>query len=228
MRKDKENAIKMRKSGKSYRQIHQELKIPVSTLSDWFSKLDWSKEMAQKLAKEAQKEHTARLVELDKIRGRNLDRVYEEARREAAEELKILKYNPLFIAGLMLYWGEGDKTSDHQVRFTNTDPDMVRLYVFFLTHGLRIPKRKIGVHLLLYPDLDDWLCRVYWMQATGLSKEHFMKSTVIQGKHKTRRLSFGICMVHVSSSYVKTKVREWLKLFHKELMDKAYYENMGQ
>ena len=102
MRKDKEIAFKMRKNGKSYNEIRTALKIPKATLSDWFSKIDWSNEIAKKLAAAVQKQHTVRLIELDKTRGTHLKHLYEEAREEAKNDLLELKYNPLFIAGLML------------------------------------------------------------------------------------------------------------------------------
>src|SRR3989344_6341070 len=132
MRKDKEIAFKMRTTGKSYREIREVLGVPVSTLSEWFGQIAWSKDMARKLAAKAQVQHTARVVQLGKIRGRYLARAYDEARIEAKMDLEILKYNPLFIAGLMLYWGEGDKASKSQVRHANTDPELIKLFVFFL------------------------------------------------------------------------------------------------
>lgn len=216
----------MRRDGLSYRQIRAKLKIPTSTLSGWFKDMDWSKTLKDRLAKASSESGTVRLNELNKIRGERLRRAYQAAAEEAREEFEILKYNPAFIAGIMLYWGEGDKLSGQNVKLTNTDPEMIKLFVFFLTQVLGVPKSRVRGHILLYPDLDDWLSRAYWVKASGLSREHFTKSTVIQGKHKTRRLSFGICMITVSSAYLKVKILEWLKLMPLELMNKGYYENM--
>lgn len=226
MRKDKEVAFHLRLNGKSYNEIHAALKIPVSTLSDWFSRIGWSKDIAKKLATAVQVEHTARIVELDRIRGEHLKRVYEEAREGAKEDLKILKYNPLFIAGLMLYWGEGDKLTPHSVKLSNTDPGLIRLYVFFLKNVCRIPEQKIKAQLLIYPDLNDKECKEYWARESGLDPGQFTKSSTIQGKHKTRRIKYGVCMIVVSSKYFKVKILEWLKSLPEELMNREYYENM--
>lgn len=226
MRKDKEVAFHLRLNGKSYNEIHNALKIPVSTLSDWFSKIEWSRNMAKKLATAVQKEHTARIVELDKIRGIHLKRVYEEARKEAKEDLIELKYNPLFIAGLMLYWGEGDKLTGHSTKLSNTDPGLIRLYVSFLKKACRIPEEKIKAHLLIYPDLKDKECRSYWARESGIAPIQFTKSSTIQGKHKTRRVKYGVCMITVSSTYFKVKILEWLKFFPEELMNEAYYASI--
>lgn len=226
MRKDKENATKMRRAGKSYREIHSALKVPLSTLSDWFSKIGWSQNMAKKLASKVQVQHTARIVELDKIRGQHLARAYEEARNEARKDLDILKYNPLFIAGLMLYWGEGDKATKSQVRLANTDPELIKFFVYFLKNVCNIPEEKIGISILTYPDIDDVANRQYWSEVSGIDQSKFIKSILIQGRHKTRRLGHGVCSVYISSTYFKVKMLEWMKLLPEELMNLRYYEKI--
>lgn len=228
MRKDKEIATRMRRAGKSYQEIRRELKVPLSTLSDWFSKIDWSRDIAKKLAAQVQIQHTARIVKLDKIRGQHLARAYEEARNEAWKDLEILKYNPLFIAGLMLYWGEGDKATKSQVRLANTDPELIKLFVYFLKNVCNIPVGKIGVSILTYPDIDDKMNRQYWSEVSGIAPEKFIKSILIQGRHKTKRLGHGVCSVYVSSTYFKVKILEWMRLLPKELMNLRYYENIGR
>lgn len=227
MRKDKEVAFNLRRSGKSYTEIHKALKIPMATLSDWFSKVDWSKQLKQKLASEVQTQHTIRLVELNKIRGQHLKKAYEEAREEAKIEFQELKYNPLFIAGLMLYWGEGDKLTKYSTKIANTDPELIRLYVFFLRNTCRIPEEKIKAHLLIYPDLDAEKCKRYWAHKSGVSHNRFFKTTTIEGKHKLRRIQYGVCMIGISSTYFKVKMLEWLKLLPRELMNETYYAKIG-
>lgn len=228
MRKDKEIAFNLRRSGKSYQEIRRALKIPLATLSDWFSVVDWSKQVKEKLAAKAQKQHTVRLIELNKIRGLHLKNIYAEARQEARKDLEELKYNPLFIAGLMLYWGEGDKLTKYSTKLSNTDPGLVRLYVFFLRKACRIPDDKIKGHILIYPDLNEEECRRYWARESTIPHNQFFKSTTIQGKHKTRRIKYGVCMVDISSTYFKVKMLEWLKLLPMELMNEAYYANIEQ
>lgn len=220
IRVDKDVAVQMRRSGLSYRELHAKLKIPKSTLSDWFSNKDWSNEIKARLDQAARLEHGIRIRELDRIRGINLEKVYAEARSEAREEFGALKYDPLFIAGIMLYWGEGDKRSRNQVRITNTDPELIRLYVCFLLRACRIPVERISAHVLIYPDHEAAVCREYWAKTSNIPIAKFTKCTTIKGRHKTHRLPYGICMVVVSSTYLKEKVNEWLNILPMELMQK--------
>jgi hypothetical protein len=228
MRKDKETATEMRKTGKSYRQIKAALKIPVSTLSEWFSNEEWSKQIAQKLQQESAAAGKIRLQELDKIRGAHLIRAYEEAGKEAREDLERLKYNPLFIAGIMLYWGEGDKATPRSVRFTNSDPKMVTFYVHFLKNACGIPVEKIKANVLIYPDHEEMVTRAFWIQKTGLPRENFNQSVRIIGREKVRRLRWGVCNITISSSYFKVKMLEWINQLPDQLMNPSYYENIGQ
>lgn len=226
MRKDKEIATQMRKAGKSYKEIQAEMNIPLSTLSSWFSN-EWSTAIRSRLTARAQAESTVRLQDLNRIRGQQLKRVYEEAKEEARQELEALKYNPLFIAGIMLYWGEGTKAARNQVRLANSDPEMIKLFIAFLRDVCRFPSEKIKIALLSYPDIDDASVRRFWSFATGIPVSQFHKTVKINGRHKTRRLAYGVCTVVITSAYLKEKMTEWLRLLPPELMKPEYYENIA-
>jgi hypothetical protein len=226
MRQDKKQAFDMRRKGKSYKDIYVSLKIPKSTLSGWFADVDWSSNVKRGLAEKSNINSRVRMLELNRVRGKNLERAYKTALTEAREEFEHLKYNPLFISGLMLYWGEGDKVTKYATRFINTDPDMVRLYVFFLQKACKVPTKKIRASLLIYPDLDNDKCLKFWSKISGIALEQFIKSSVIQGRHQTKRVGHGMCTVYVSSTYFKVKMNEWISLMAKELMSRKYYESI--
>ena len=82
---------------------------------------------------------------------------------------------------------------------------------------------KIYAGILVYPDLDEKLCRKFWIEKTGLRESNFIKSTVIQGRHKTRRVRYGICNAGLSSAYFKQKMLIWIDLLSKQLISKGYY-----
>ncbi len=157
------------------------------------------------------------LVELDAVRGRKLKKLYETARAEALAELAAWKGNPLFIAGLMLYFGEGDKTTRHQVRLTNKDPILIKLYVTFLERVCGVEKEKVRAQLSVYPDIDAASNERFWSFATGIPLSQFTKSAVLKAR-KGSGGGQGVCTVIVSSSYLKLKILEWLALLPKELM----------
>ncbi len=222
MRKDKEKATQLRKLGKSYLEIEKELGIPKTTLSDWFRNQGWSKELSLKLYELAKSGHTVRLQELNKIRGENLDKLYKQAEKEAIEEFEILKYHPLFIAGLMVYWGEGNKSSKGRCWIANTDPLMIKVFMQFLDKVCGFKSPRIKAWILLYPDLDEKICKEYWIKHTYLKHEDFHKGMVIRGKHKTNKLTYGVCSVGISSAYLKRKISIWIEMLARDITREDY------
>jgi len=224
MRDDKEKAIELRKTGKSYNEIRDIMRISKSNLSAWLAPHDWSQNITQTLVKEASNKGGIHLQELNAIRGKHLERVYHEAAEEAIQEYQRLKYHPLFIAGIMLYWGEGDKISKYFVRITNTDPAIIKIFANFLFEICGIKKEKVACSLVLYPDLVEDDCKKYWVSHSGLEGIKFHKSQVIIGKHKTNRLRYGVCTLVISSSYFKKKITIWTRLLSQELLSPGYYK----
>ncbi|HZZ99352.1 MAG TPA: hypothetical protein VFK07_01420, partial [Candidatus Paceibacterota bacterium] len=138
-------------------------------------------------------------------------------RKEAAEEFVSLKNDPLFLAGVMLYWGEGDKTTRAMVKLANSDPRMISVFYEFLRKSLKVPENKISAYLLLYPDLNDSMQKRFWQKATGIPPERFWKSVFIKSKHPSRRLSYGVCNVNLCSRALKERLLVWIDLYQKEL-----------
>lgn len=223
MRSDRSLVVGLRKIGKSYNEIRRLVNIPKSTLSDWLRGYYWSKTLSKNLDKKHRQANIVRIRYLNRVRGKHLKRLYRVGRKEALEEFESLKYHPLFIAGVIAYWGEGDKVSRFGARIANTDPAMIRLFVNFLRHVCQIEFRRIRASILLYPDLDSILCKKYWVTNSGLRNSSFGKSTVIHGRHKTRRVRYGICNVGISSAYFKQKLLIWVDLLSKALISKKYY-----
>lgn len=218
MRKDKAGAIQMRVSGKSYSEISASMHIPKSTLSDWLKNEHWSTETKLRLTRNSNVKSGARIAELDRIRGKRLGELYERARAEAQEEFEVFKNHPLFIAGLSLYWGEGDKSTRGTVRIATVDPGMLRVYLRFLTQMCGVEERRIKAWNLIYPDLEESAVKLHWAQELQIPYERFTKSTTVKGRHPTRKTAYGVCTLYTSSTYLKTKILTWLRLFEKELM----------
>lgn len=218
MRLDKEKAIELRTAGKSYREISDVLGVSKATLSKWFSKEPWSKGVRQKLLQQGQQESKTRIKELNRVRGERLQKSYETAKKDALKELERLQYDPLFVAGLTLYWASGDLTSRGLVRFSTMDMDKAKLHLTFLERVCGVPKGKIRASLLVYPGQDEQSNRRFWAFALGTGVP-FTKSSVVPGRHDARKLRYGICMLTVSSAYLKVKVQEWLKILPKQLIE---------
>jgi len=221
MRGDKEKAIYMRKEGKSYTAISASLGVSKGTLSAWFGQLDWSNEIKKIITIEANKKSRERILHLNKMRKEKLNEVYQEAKEEAKREFETLRNEPLFVAGIMLYAGEGDKSGKNGlVRLSNIDPGLVYIFKKFIITYCFIPIDKIHFWVLLYPDHNIAKCEKYWEFETGISRERFYKSQIIQGRHKTNRLPYGVGNIIISKKCLKVKILEWVRLATENLSEK--------
>ena len=220
MRKDKEQATVLRKSGMTYSEIKAHMGVPKSTLSDWFRNEKWSNDIAIEAIRKSTNAGAMRLVVLNTVRGNRLKKVYEEAVQDAVADYHELKFHPLFISGVMIYWGEGNRVSKHRVSIANTDPGMIKIFRIFLERICGM--KNIKAWMLLYPDLDEKVCKEFWTTKCGLKAEQFTKTMVIQGRSKTKRLSYGVCNIGLSSAYLKSKILKWIELLSKEIGEETY------
>ena len=218
MRTDKELAFSLRKQGKSYNEICSELHVAKSTLSVWFKGVDFSEHMKRYLTQNAQAQSTVRIRNLNTARGQMLAAQYAQAAIEAENELKKRIFDPLFTSAIIAYWGEGDKVTQNQVRLTNTDPHMIALFKNFLISMCNIRQDKIRLALFIYKDLDEQLCKEYWIKQTGLHT--FQKTMVLPSRHKTKKLSYGICTIVTSNTYLKKKMLVWIDQLPKIVLNR--------
>lgn len=217
MRQDKEITFKLRKEGKSYREIQNELCISRSTLCEWFKNEEWSKHIKNKNNMINVKLSKDRLRLLQEGRKKMLENKYNEVGNEAEKEFLIFKKEPLFTAGLMIYAGEGDKRNQNNSRISNSEFYLHKIFISFALKYLKIKRENIKISLILYPDLSIEDCLNKWSIELCIPKSNFYKTQIIQGKEKTKKLQYGVGISIISSKVIiKKKILKWLELCEKE------------
>lgn len=217
MRHDKTKIFDLRRSGSSYREIQKLYDISRSTLCEWFRNEEWSKHVKYANIKNQLIFSTELLAKLNKGRKDSLDKKYKEVEIKAKEEFELYKEKPLFMAGLMLYAGEGDKMTRGVIRLANTDFAIHKVFINFVIRFMGVTMENIKCSILLYPDLDIETCKVKWSQELGISLINFHKPQVIQGRHMTKRLHFGVGSTILISSFLKKKLILWVDLAKEDL-----------
>ena len=217
MRPDKQQAIQLRKQGKSYKEIAETVGVPKSTLSNWFSGSPWSEKIKKHLSELARIGAKERMTVISHRKRDELRESYRKQSLVAREQFKKFIKERLFIAGLMIYWGEGDnKLENGVIRVANSDPLMVRLFYKFLKTYLPEVVQKAKMYLVLYPDLDDMSCRRHWSEKVGLPLDKFIKSSFIKGQHPTKRLAYGIGTITIRNRLYKEQMMTWVGLAKQE------------
>ena len=162
MRKDKNIAFELRKEGLSYREIQMQLGVSKSTLCDWFKNEEWSKHVKHKNNSSNIILIKDRMLKLNEARSKKLSALYDRAEKEAVAEFELYKGEPLFMAGLMLYAGEGDKVTRFNIRMSNCEFYLHKFFISFSEKYLDFKRENIKCGLILYPDNDVEDCLSRW------------------------------------------------------------------
>lgn len=111
--------------------------------------------------------------------------------------------------GLGLYWGEGTKANKHSIRLGNTDPELIKTFVKFLTELYGVPKDGLKFGLQLFTDVNPESALSFWTTELGVKRSQFYKITVtISGSIGTyrRKSKYGVVTVY----YHNKKLRDIL------------------
>ena len=100
-------------------------------------------------------------------------------------------------AGLMLYWGEGVKTTDHTVDITNSDSLMIKLFLKMLREIYGIKEEKLRVLLYCYANQNVEELINYWVKITGISQAQFTKPYIRQDFLEKKKSKMPYGLIHV-------------------------------
>lgn len=216
MRNDQHLAIKLRKKKKSYNEISKLLGIPKSTLHYWFRGKTWSEKIKKDLIRKAQKSTQNNLIAYRKIRAQEAARIREQYKKKASKEIKRLSKKNLKLIGSSLYWAEGANKNRNSLRFSNSDPFMIKIMMKFFREICNVPNEKIKARIHLYPGMSQKGATSYWRKITVLHRENFLKtqtqvSRASKGKRQKNTLPHGTLHLSVNSTELTCKVKGWIR-----------------
>ena len=167
--KQMEEAKKLRSNGASVKAIARQVGVSRSSVSRWVRDI---------LLTEEQR---ARLRPCGVAGGESNRKKFAEKRLAYRQEgsIKAKENNLLHVMGCMLYWSEGDHTNNpNAMRFSNSDPAMVRLFVSFLKSQMCVFDDEISVYINCYTDKHDVeSIESYWLKELELPSSCLRKTT---------------------------------------------------
>lgn len=208
--KERRNAILLRKKGKSFSEIRKIVKVSKSSLSIWLKQYKLTKKQIVRIDKIKYRAIEKFRLTMQKKREDRLKRFYCEQRKILLPFSK----KELLIAGLLLYWGEGNKASAHSISINNTDPGVLKFALFWLIKSLSIPKNKIKVYLHLYKDMNIQEETNFWSKVLDINKEFFSKPYIKETLRKNidqKGFGHGTCTIVVHNTRIKEKIQMAIK-----------------
>lgn len=206
----KHKAIKMREQGFSLKEIMRQLNIAKSTTSLWISKVPLPKAIADLLEK---KEMTGRQKGLAVIAAkRKLAQIGYEKEAEAlireswsTQDKKLAR---LLCASL--FWCEGSKRIT-DVRFTNSDPGLVRFFLQTFRKGFEIDESKWRALIHLHDYHPVYKQSLLWSKITGIPLYQFTKPYIKAHTGVRKRLDYPGC---ISIRYGDAKIAKRLSAMY--------------
>ncbi len=215
-----EKAIELRRKGLSYSEILKEIPVAKSTLSLWLRSVGLSKKQHQVLT--AKK--LAGILRGGAARKNQRLKLTEIIHEEAEEQTKDFNLRDLWYIGIALYWAEGAKEKiyrvSQRVTFSNSDADMIAVFLDWLDKCMHIPKERISCDLYIHKNNEHRLNDIieFWSQKTGFPIEHFshiyFKKNVPKRKYRknTGLLYNGLLRVNISGSTdFNRRITGWIK-----------------
>jgi DNA-binding transcriptional MerR regulator len=213
-----EQALQFRKRGFTLEEIARICEVSKSTVSKWLKNNAISKGVTKQNKRRAGQENAKRLQLMSKTRTKERQYHYKEVEQSAEVEFKHYKTNPLFIAGLTTYTAIGDVTDERIIRLTTARMMAHKTFISFAVEYLGVPKNKIKLWLLLYPDHNEETCMKKWHKATTLPYSQFHKNQIIKGNPKRKTLHHGVGNTVIGSVAAKKKLTRWIELLTKDIL----------
>jgi hypothetical protein len=92
----------------------------------------------------------------------------------------------------MLFWGEGSKTT-RTVIFTNSDPEMIRVFMKLMRWSFKLNESKFRIRLHLHEYHDEVKQKKFWSKASGLPLSKFTKIYLKRNTGKSKKEGYPGC-----------------------------------
>jgi transposase-like protein len=201
---ERERARSMRRDeGRSIKEIAALLDVSPSSVSRWVADIT----LAPGFIEALRDRNPAVNGRLNGLRGQCATRRAARLEAQACGREQAREPTRLHLAGCMLYWAEGSKDRN-AAKLTNSDPDLLALFVRFLRRCYGVPPERIlltvNCHLnngLSLQEIEDW-----WLKRLGLPRASLRAATVNHPSHASRWrrnvLVYGTARVAVNSTAI--------------------------
>lgn len=190
-RLDHREAIRLRMLGRSYNEIAKGLDVGKSLLSYWLKDLELPSE-ARKVI-EARNSHLKEVFSgYNRQKHERVQKENQEIKERSQKKVSIINNSKLLLLGAALYWAEGYKRhggkypSPH-VSFSNSDPDMIKVFLYFVKKVLKVSNEKIKPWIQTHPNIDKEAAVQFWSEVTNLPKDRFSVTIQLSRSSKGKR-----------------------------------------
>lgn len=209
----------MRADGLTIDNIAKLLSVAKSTISNWVRDIVPNEDNLLN-------NKNAALLKREILRAEKYRNLRIDAQRKGAS--RVLKENPRYLAGCMLYWGEGSKQVN-SLKITNSSLSLMKVFKNFLIEFFDVEHSNILLTINCYDDfhsVED--IENYWLNGLSLTKDSLRKGNTNQNPISSKnlkkgKLEWGVAAMLVHNTYIVQEIlgaiqafgsfeeKEWLK-----------------
>ncbi|MDP2641156.1 MAG: hypothetical protein Q8P39_01250 [Candidatus Yanofskybacteria bacterium] len=123
----------------------------------------------------------------------------------------------LFVAGLMLYWGEGTKQgrkNNWTVEFSNSNPLMVQVFLKFLRQLFVVDEKRLRAYIFCYADQNLPELKDFWSAQTRIPLSQFPKPYIHEKTtRKTRETKYGTMHLRYSDKRLLILIEQLIEKY---------------
>lgn len=208
---DRITARRLRGEGASFSEIMEKIpKLSKGTLNGWLKDIELTVDQKERLLLKIKTGGNKARFKGSQTNRRKRIETTEKIIYLAKSEAKKKISEPLFLAGIMLYWAEGDKTQE-RVGFTNADPVMIEFMMNWFRNFCYVPESKFRIALSIMTLHDKNESEKFWSQIAGLPLINFnktrVKPTLLKGKRNPSYM--GTCRIIISDKNLFRRITGW-------------------
>lgn len=205
-------AISLRKKGLSMGEIAHKLSVSKGSVSKWVDKVVLTDAQKKTLSLNGRSKASIEKRRLSRLKNETAKR--QETIDLARSQVRNITERELWLAGAMLYWAEGGKTNRGIVRFSNSEPEMIKIMMAFFRRVCGVPEGKFRGAIHIHPHLDHIKAEKYWSEISGIPQKQFYKTyrkMNVASKHKRDNLPLGTMDIYVCSTELFLRIYGWVQ-----------------
>lgn len=208
-------AKKLRNKGYSLKEISEKLNIAKSTVSTWLRDFKLPPQALKRLEK---RRYLGR-VKASETKRKKREEFEEYLMRKNSELINstLLTKNHLKLFCALLFWCEGGKDTRGGIRFINSDPGLIKLFLTLLRIAFDINEKKLRACIHLHEYHSPRKQTLFWSKVTGIPLSQFIKPYRKPHTGKRVREDYPGC---ISIRYYDSSLAKELSILAREILKK--------
>lgn len=218
---ERKKARALRQQGKSINEIVKEAGLSKASVSEWVRDIVLTKTQRKRISEKGRS--------FESIERRRASRLFnEKAKRQiiidnAKKDYSHISLKELKLIGVILYLGEGAKTSRGMARLANSDPAVIKIMMRFFREICNVPENKFNAHIHTFAHANINETEKYWSKVSGIPRNQFYKTYIkpsAASLQKRKTLPFGTFDIYVCDTKLFLTIMGWIEKIKEILLKK--------